>query len=81
MQIKKENWESIIFQEAAWDDIISFPLLKANNKYLLLNKAGANIHSCYKKRALLAIRRNKRLMGCVIELQISTGKQALTLTG
>jgi len=47
----------------------------------LLNKAGANIHSCYKKRALLAIRRNERLMGCVIELQISTGKQALTLTG
>lgn len=65
----------------AGDDIISSTLLWASDKYLLLNKAGANINSCYQKSVLPAIIRNKLLMGCVIELQISKEKLALSLTG
>lgn len=81
IQIKKGNRENIISQEAAWYDIISSTLLWASNKYLLLNKAGANINSCYQKSILLEIIRNKLLMACVIELQIRKEKLALSLTG
>lgn len=81
IQIKNGNRENIIFLESAWDNIISCTLLWTSNKYLLFNKAEANINSCYQKRVLLSVIRNNLLMGCVIELQISKEKLALSLTG
>lgn len=80
LQIKKGKRESIISQEAGWDTIVSFTLLQSSNKHLC-NKARANINSCYQKSVMLAIIRNKLLMGCVIELQTSKEKLALSLTG
>lgn len=81
LQIKKGKRESIISQEAGWDTIVSSTLLQSSNKHLLCNKARANINSCYQKNVMLAIIRNKLLMGCVIELQTSKEKLALSLTG
>lgn len=49
--------------------------------HLLHNKARGNINSCYQKGVMLAIIRNKLLMGCVIELQTSKEKLTLSLTG